>query len=113
MFSLDALAELALAAYGRFIGPEIEVALRIAGFAIPQADRFVRDWNVVDWYEHTNEPYPTYDPVTAAFTGLQTNTNGLAVAVLQNRRTGDRVLAIRGTDDPLDIATDVISVGLL
>jgi hypothetical protein len=113
MATLNTFADLAFAAYGRFDLPEIRDSLSDAGFSRAQADRFARDWKVLDSFEHSNEPYATYDPVTAAFTGLQSNTNGLAVAVLQNLHTGERVLAIRGTDDPLDIATDVFSVALL
>ena len=111
--SLNIYAELAFAAYGTFPGGGLPSALRSAGFASAQAERFALDWRVLASYEHSNEAYATYDPVTAAFAGLQTNTNGLAVAVLQNLHTGERVLAIRGTDDPLDVATDVVSVALL
>ena len=38
------------------------------------------------------------------------NLNGFSAVLLQNSETGEKVLAIRGTNDPMDLATDLINI---
>ena len=40
------------------------------------------------------------------------NLNGFSAVLLQNRETGEKVLTIRGTNDPMDWATDLINIAL-
>ncbi|CAG1009602.1 Bifunctional hemolysin/adenylate cyclase [Burkholderiales bacterium] len=54
-----------------------------------------------------------YDPNTGQPDGPYTESNGLAATVFQNIATGERVLAIRGTNDIHDVGTDVVSIAAL
>ena len=38
------------------------------------------------------------------------NLNGFSAVLLQNRETGEKVLTIRGTNDPMDWATDLVNI---
>ena len=38
------------------------------------------------------------------------NINGFSAVLLQNRETGEKVLTIRGTNDPMDWATDLVNI---
>ena len=109
-------AEIALVAYTNLFtgiaGDEYDRALRSSGSAAPQAQHFASRWRVVDQYNHTSDPYPVYDE-TGGVVGYQTNTNGLSATVFEEVETGKRCLAIRGTDDRYDLATDAVSVALL
>ncbi|HQR40967.1 MAG TPA: hypothetical protein PLF26_21475, partial [Blastocatellia bacterium] len=65
---------------------------------------------MIDQYDHTTEPYWTYDPNTGQPDGPFSESNGLSATVFQNVATGERVLAIRGTSDIHDVITDVVDV---
>ena len=112
--SLFRFAELALAAYARPNGEVIDKnSLGQADFVELSALRFLSNWIPVAAYEHSTEPYWAYDPETGAPSGPYSATNGFAATVFENVSTHERVLAIRGTNDGYDIATDVISVAAL
>jgi Ca2+-binding RTX toxin-like protein len=89
---------LALAAYSRLpkgiSRSDFAIALRNTGgdFAVAQADQFVSQFSVVDQYSNPS--------------------SGLSVTVFKGSGEA-RYLAIRGTDDFLDVVTDVISIGLI
>ena len=107
-------AELALAAYAEFSTLFIdEQELRDADLSLPHAKRLKVEWRLVDQFKHTTEPYWTYDPETGVPSGPYAESNGCSATVFENVLTHERVLAIRGTDDVHDIATDVISVAAL
>jgi Ca2+-binding RTX toxin-like protein len=109
-------AQLALAAYADLTTgvPDIS-ALRDQGrgMSFEQATRFSNQWTVVAQYNHTSDPYPVYDENTGELLRYDTTTNGLSVTVFQENATGQRYLAIRGTDDLYDLATDLVSVAIL
>jgi hypothetical protein len=109
-------AELALVAYTNLFtgiaGDEYDRVLRSGGLAGPQAQHFASRWRVVDQYNHTSDPYPVHDE-SGGVVGYQTKANGLSATVCEEVGTGKRCLAIRGTDDRYDPATDAFSVTLL
>ena len=109
-------SELALAAYAD-LSPGIPVRDALvqggSGMSFEQATRFSTQWTVVAQYNHTSEQYPVYDEVTGDLLRYDTTTNGLSVTVFQDNATGQKYLAIRGTDDMYDAATDLVSVGIL
>ena len=107
-------AEIGLAAYARPLGNVIDRdSLKRADFVELSAARFLAQWSPISTYEHSTEPYWAYDPETGAPSGPYSATNGFAATVFENVATHERVLAIRGTNDGYDIATDVISVAAL
>ena len=112
-------AQLALAAYANLFpgiaGDEYRDALLQdgRGLAPRQAQYFESHWRVVDQYNHASEPYPIYDQITGDFLGYDAKINGLSVTVFEEVGTGKRYVAIRGTDDLYDLATDAVSVALL
>jgi VCBS repeat-containing protein len=89
-------AELALAAYGQLPGgiqgAAYEAALQGAGMTSAQAEKFSGRWRVVDQYNHSD---------------------GLSITVFEERESGVRRLAIRGTNDLVDIATDIVDIAVL
>ena len=104
-------AEFSFGAYGTFDSSEIRpVELVRAEFTTTHAGRFVSDWRSVDQFEHSLEPYWIYEPTSGLPIGPYTATNGLSATVFENVTTRERVLAIRGTDDAADVASDLISV---
>jgi len=91
-------AELALAAYanlnlGTLNTPSQQEALRGAGLSPSQAVRFANNWRVVD---QLNNPL-----------------SGLSATVFEEITTGKRYLAIRGTDDFIDLVTGVVNIGVI
>ena len=107
-------SELALASYAAFATQFMTVdELRNADFALVHALRFRSEWRLVDQFQHTTEPFWTYDPETGTPSGPYAESNGCSATVFENVLSHERVLAIRGTDDIHDIATDVISVAAL
>ena len=90
-------AELALAAYSQLkagiSGTQYLSALRDSGrgLAFDQASTFASRWRVVD---QRND-----------------STSGLSATVFEESATSKRYLAIRGTDDLIDVATDVVNIG--
>src|SRR6266496_4298693 len=106
-------AELALAAYATLgAGTPDPVELKKAGMAPAEAQQFASSWRVVTQYNQVSDPYPVFDD-QGQFVGISTTTNGLSATVFEEISTGQRYLAIRGTDDFYDIATDLVSVLLL
>ena len=104
-------SEAALAAYADIsIGQPYVRPLIAEGFAQAQAEQFASNWTPISSFEHEAEPYWIFDPTTGERIGPYTATNGLSATVFQNVATGERVLAIRGTDDVADKATDVVSI---
>jgi hypothetical protein len=97
MTTLDNLllqGELSLAAYANLtVGEPTKQLLKDAGMADSQAGRFASRWRVVD---------QIIDPST-----------GLSATVFKQISTGKSYLAIRGTDDLLDLATDLVSIGVV
>jgi len=106
-------AELALAAYGTFNngGPEQDQLTDI-DFSDRQADEFIKKYSVVAQYTHT-ETIEVIDEITGEVTGTVENSNGLSVTVFEDKATGQKYLAIRGTDDLEDLITDVVDIALL
>lgn len=110
-------AELALASYATFwSGMTLDAyraALRdedSADMADSQAIVFASKWRVVDQYTHSHtEVLPTYDDAgnLTGYTTL-TSSNGLSVTVFEDVATGERHVAIRGTEfaDIGDLAAD-------
>ncbi len=93
-------AELALAAYAENLYPGIPLdnfltALESGGkgMSIAQARHFASRWRVLEQYS---------DPLT-----------GLSATVFEEVSTGERSLAVRGTDDPADLWTDFVDIALL
>jgi len=91
-------SELAFASYAVLTqgAPDI-LALQSEGVGMTaaQARSFSNRWRVVEQYNDTS--------------------NGLSATVFQDARTGNRYLAVRGTEpnDPNDLWTDLIDIGLL
>lgn len=110
-------SQLALAAYAQLsssaTGVEFIRALQDAGMSQSQATHFSEQWTVFAQYNHQSEPYPVYDEITGELLRYDTVTNGLSVTVFQEVATGQKYLAIRGTDDFYDVATDLVSVAVL
>ncbi|MBE0613463.1 MAG: hypothetical protein IH604_07350 [Burkholderiales bacterium] len=87
-------AQLALAAYADLLpGLANAAELQRAGFSFSQANQYLDNWRVVDQFRDSN--------------------SGLSATVFHEISTGRRYLAIRGTNDLLDLATDIISVALV
>ena len=108
------LSELAFASYADLSTPDIRPSELVQqDFAIAQATRFALEWRRVASYAHSNDAYYVYDPTTGTPSGPYFETNGLSATVFKNTSTGETVLAIRGTDDTSDIATDIVTVGWL
>lgn len=63
-----------------------------AGFAQVQADTFAASYTILS---------------------QRNDTNGFSATLFQNNTTGQKILAIRGTDDLFDGLTDVVSIALL
>ena len=106
-------AELALAAYADLAnGPTEVLALVDAGMSDAQAQHFAESWRVIAQYNHMSEPYPVYDEF-GQLTGYSTTSNGLSATVFEDISTQRRYLAIRGTDDLYDVATDLVSIAIL
>lgn len=92
-------SELALAAYATLTPgvPDTQALQQEnVGMSDAQATRFARDWRVVDQYTHS-EQTPIYDD-GGNITGYLTTSNGLSATVFQNVATGQKYLAIRGTE---------------
>jgi Glycosyl transferases group 1 len=108
-------AQSSLAAYASLSGGPARYPdeLQSAGLSATQASKFLEQWAVVDQYNHQSEPYPVHDEITGQLLRYDTLTNGLSVTVFEEKSTGQRYLAIRGTDDLYDIATDLVSVVIL
>jgi len=107
-------SELALASYARFDSTQINVgALVAADLAQPHAVHFASNWRLIDQFEHTTEPYWTYDPEAGTASGPYSASNGCSATVFENVLTHERVLAIRGTQDIHDFGTDLVSVAAL
>lgn len=95
-------AELSLAAYGTFESGTIKPAdltKDSVGMAAAQATHFADTYNVLAQYNDT-----------AAEGGAD---SGLSVTIFQNKQTGEKYLAIRGTQDGKDLLTDLKDVLLL
>lgn len=107
-------AELALAAYASLTkdiqGAAYSAALEAAGFPPSQAGRFMNSWKVVDQYNHS-EQVPISDDA-GNVVGYITVSNGLSATVFEEISTSKRYLAIRGTNDPADLVTDIIDIGI-
>ncbi len=90
-------AQLAQASYSSLLpGVPNVFALKTsdgAGFAQQQADTFALGYTVL------SQSAP--------------NANGFSATLFQNNATGQKILAIRGTDDLFDGLTDVVSIALL
>lgn len=86
-------AELALAAYASLVkGEPDKDALKKAGLSDLQADQFRKQYTVIDQFN---------------------DASGLSVTVFEDKTSHTRYLAIRGTDDLYDLATDAINVAIL
>ena len=90
----DALkqAELALAAYANITSGITISALKDAGMTEIQATKFAAAWTVASQYTDA---------------GPSSSATGLSVTVFQEKATGQRYLAIRGTE-PNDFLRDII-----
>ena len=106
-------AEFAFAAYAVLTsGSPSDFALTSVGFSRTQAEQFIKNYTVVDQYNH-EETYELTDPMTGEVIGTGTNRNGLSVTIFEDKQTGTRYLAIRGTENGPDFLTDVIDIVLL
>ena len=87
--------EAALAAYaiGLQAGQSSTTRLVEAGMASAQATRFNDTWSVL-----SQSP---------------TSLDGFSAVLLQNRASSEKVLAIRGTNDPADLITDILDIALV
>ena len=86
-------AELSLATYANHAaGEPNRQLLKDAGMADMQASRFAARWRIVDT--------------------IRDSSSGLSATVFKEISTGKSYLAIRGTDDLVDLATDLINVAL-
>jgi pimeloyl-ACP methyl ester carboxylesterase len=100
-------AELALAAYANLaIGKPAKAALVAAGMADFQAQIFADKWTVIDQYTPT-EQVPVYDNFGVIVDYVE-QYNGLSVTVFEEVATGQRHVAIRGTEitDIADLTAD-------
>ena len=89
-------ATLAFAAYADLQRGDLtaqQTKLQDVGMSPVQAVQFSSNWLVVDQYSN-------------AFTGL-------SATVFQEVATGKRYLAIRGTDGPLDLVTDLVNIAVI
>lgn len=107
-------AELAQAAYANLTtGTMTDADLRSlqdnANMSLTQAQNFADNWRVVD--QHNGMVEETYfDEFGQEHTFL--NPTGLSVTLFEDR-TGNQVVAVRGTQDLQDWATNIIDIGLL
>ncbi|MDH4321351.1 MAG: hypothetical protein OEV73_07605, partial [Desulfobulbaceae bacterium] len=109
-------AELALAAYATLTpGMSKDVYVDALqddgnGMAQKQAEEFAAHWQVIDQYNgQVQDSY--YDDFGQLVTcTVQT---GLSVTIFEEVGTGKQVVAVRGTQDFLDIVTDFIDIGML
>lgn len=104
-------AELALAAYAD-LAPGISntQSLIDAGMSSSQATHFAATYTVIDQYNHAD----TWTYVDEFGHEIQvTGGNGLSATVFEDKTTHQRYLAIRGTDDLYDFATDLVDVAAL
>lgn len=87
-------AQLSFASYATLVNeiPDIP-ALTDVGMSPIQAADFAANWRVVDQYTDT--------------------TNGLSATVFESVATGERYLAVRGTEGLLDLWTDFIDIAVL
>jgi hypothetical protein len=87
--STDRYAQTAMASYAADLVPgAVNTARYIAaGMALSQAEQFTSNWNVLAY--------------TASI-------NGFSATLLQDRLTGEKVLAIAGTNGVMDLFTDLI-----
>lgn len=113
-------ASLALASYAVLPSSLTESgyidALRSGDMTLAQATAFAATYSVVTQYNHSEE-LPLYDD-GGNLTGYTTLSNGLSVTVFEKldaagMPTGEKYLAIRGTNDGTDIATDIVDIALL
>jgi len=89
-------AELALAAYANLVtGVNVKNELEIAGLPGIQADNFILNYSIEKQYNDT--------------------LTGLSATVFKSTDVNNpqTYLAIRGTDDLIDLATNLINVGIL
>lgn len=90
-------AETALASYATnlLVGPAATNidSLKDAGMPTAEATKFGETWAVIE-----QSPNSIY---------------GFSAVLLQNRTTGEKVLAIRGTEGVADYITDVVNIGIL
>ncbi|MCG7904954.1 MAG: hypothetical protein JAY95_00325, partial [Candidatus Thiodiazotropha taylori] len=109
-------SELALAAYSEFFqGMNLDayiVALRNddEGMSLAQARDFADKWRVLDQYDGVIEAIDI-DEFGQEHTYMKTT--GLSVTLFENVKTGEQVVAVRGTDDMLDVITDVVDIGVI
>ncbi|MCU7920931.1 MAG: hypothetical protein KZQ95_21625 [Candidatus Thiodiazotropha sp. (ex Epidulcina cf. delphinae)] len=111
-------AELALAAYADLYAgmnnSDYEIALENNGDGMSptQAKDFADNWRVLDQYDGKVEETYT-DEFGQEHTFL--NPTGLSVTAFENVKTGEQVVAVRGTEptDIDDILTDIIDIGVL
>jgi Ca2+-binding RTX toxin-like protein len=107
-------AELALAAYANLTPgvPRVDALIDEGrGMSFEQATRFSTQWTVAAQYNHS-ELIPVLDEFNQPTGEYTTTSNGLSVTVFQDN-AGTKYLAIRGTDDLYDLATDLVSVAIL
>ena len=106
-------ANLALAAYADFENGDPAIArLTDVGFSESQAKKFADKFTIVAQYTHT-ETIEVIDEITGEVTGTVENSNGISATVFEDKETGQKYLAIRGTDDLEDLITDVVDIALL
>ncbi len=87
--------ETALAAYATSLqsATSNRGAYVIAGMSTSEAARFDDTWQVL-----SQSP---------------TSLDGFSAVLLQHRQSGEKVLAIRGTNDPADLITDILDIALI
>ena len=87
-------AELAQASYASLVPGAIDVPLlQGAGFAEIQARHFADEFVVIDQ--------------------MDDSMSGLSATIFEERTTGTRCLAIRGTNDGIDLVTDLVNIGII
>ena len=109
-------SELALAAYAGLykdiVGDDFIAALEDGGdgFSSVHAQRFGERWRVIEQFDHYVES--TYVDEFGQ-EHLLNNPSGLSVTLFEEIGTGKQCIAIRGTNDPADVVTDVIDIAVL
>ena len=106
-------AELALAAYAN-LQPGVPNIDRLQddgkGMSALQAQHFAENWRVIDQYNgQVQDSY--YDDFGQLVTCLVQT--GLSVTIFEEVGSHKQVVAVRGTQDFLDIVTDFIDIGML
>jgi hypothetical protein len=108
-------AQLALAAYGALQSnaqPD-KVELRNIGMGRSQADDFSAQWHVVEQYNESHT-VDIIDPDTGLVLGQRVVSNGLSVTLFEKLDTGEKTVAIRGTETSApDFLTDLIDILIL